>query len=53
MIEDWKLLKRSFYTLAEFWKTPTRWLVCKRHERHFKFFDTEKEASDYFDTIKE
>ena len=53
MIEGWKLLKRSFYTTAEFWKTPTKWLVCKRHERYYKFFDTVEEANDCYNTVKE
>ena len=53
MIESWKLLKRSFYTTAEFWKTPTKWLVCKRQERYYKFFDTEEEANDCYNTVKE
>ena len=53
MKKIWKLLRKSFNTSAELWKTPTKWLVCKKHERYYKFFDTEKEATEFFDTIKD
>ena len=53
MKKIWKLLRKSFNTSAELWKTPTKWLVCKRQERYYKFFDTEKEANEFFETIKD
>ena len=40
-----KLFVYNYYT--EFWKTPTRYLVCRKYEKFFKFFDNYKEAQDF------
>lgn len=46
-MEGWK--KIAHKGLLELWKTPTKWLVCRKHERKFKFFNTKREADKFFE----
>lgn len=41
----WDLVKNR--NGVDFWKTPTRYLVCKKYEGYFHFFDSFNEA-EYF-----
>ena len=42
IMDSWKLLRT--FKEVEFWKTPTRYLVCYRYGRVFKFFDSYNEG---------
>lgn len=48
---DWEQL-RSHWTGPELWKTPTKYLVCVRYERIFRFFDNLKDAQQTFEEMK-
>ena len=49
---DWSLIKRNFFNGLELWKTQTKFLVCHKYLGIFKFFNTEKEAINFFENEK-
>ena len=46
---DWQLLLVNYDTGIELWKTPTKYLVCRKYYGLYKFLDTEKQAHDCFE----
>ena len=44
----WDLLRSDCSTATELWKTPTKFLVCRKYFGQFRFEESFKEAMDFY-----
>lgn len=49
----WNLLCKDFDTHFEMWKTPAKYLICRKYEGFYKFFDHQSEAYEAYKRILE